>query len=98
MSKLLFAFAALAAATAAPAAASIAVPAGSRIVSYADLDLNSPAGRARLEQRIGAAVRVICGEPLRGDLRNERAVRACRAATLANVVRPATAAIPAGTQ
>jgi UrcA family protein len=96
MSKFLFALAALAAAAAAPATASIPLPAGSRIVSYADLDLSSAAGRARLEQRIGAAVRAVCGEPLRGDLRNERAVRACRTATLARVVRPAPAAIAVG--
>jgi UrcA family protein len=99
MSKILFAFAALATITAAPAAASVPRDPGTRIVRYADLDLSSVAGRARLEQRIGAAVRAVCGEPLRGDLRSARAVRACRTTTFARVARPAAAAVAAaGTQ
>lgn len=90
MSKILFAFAALAAATAAPAAA-IPHPAGSRIVTYADLNLSAAAGRARLEQRIGAAVRALCGSAAPGDLHGVREVRACRVATLAQVARPIAA-------
>ena len=96
MSRMFFAFAALAAATAIPAAANVPHDPGTRVVRYADLDLGSAAGRARLEQRIGAAVRAVCGAPLRGDLRSERAVRACRTETLARVVRPAAAAVAAG--
>jgi UrcA family protein len=96
MSRIAFAFAALAAAAASPASANVPRDAGTRIVRYADLDLASAAGRARLEQRIGVAVRAVCGEPLRGDLRSERAVRACRTETLARVVRPAAAMIAAG--
>ena|ERR1700712_387121 len=99
MSKILFAFAALAAATTAPAAASIPHDPGTRIVRYADLDLNAAAGRVRLEQRIGAAVRAVCGFAVPGDLRSVREVRACRTATLAHVARPAAAAVAeAGTQ
>ena len=99
MSRILLAFAALAAATSVPATANVPHDAGTRVVRYADLDLSSAAGRARLEQRIGAAVRAVCGEPLRGDLRSERAVRACRTETLARVVRPAAASVAdAGTQ
>ena len=70
MSKILFTFAALAAATAVPAAANIPHDSGTRIVRYADLDLNSAAGRVRLEQRIGAAVRAVCGFAVPGDLRS----------------------------
>jgi len=87
MSKLLFALAALVAA-AAPAAATVR-PAGARIVSYSDLDLSAAAGRSRLEQRIGAAVRAICGSATPGDLGGVRSVRDCRAATLADLSRPA---------
>ena len=96
MSRIVFALAALAAATAAPATASIPPAAGTRIVSYADLDLSSAPGRARLEQRIGAAVRDVCGVPVRGDMRSDRAVRTCRIETLARVVRPTRALIAAG--
>src|SRR4051794_24349892 len=71
MSKILFAFAALAAA-ATPAAASIPHEPATRIVRYADLDLASAAGRTRLEQRIGDAVRSVCGFAVPGDLRSVR--------------------------
>jgi UrcA family protein len=96
MSKILFALAALAAATAVPAAASVPRAAGTRVVSYADLDLSAAPGRIRLEQRIRAAVRDVCGVAMRGDLRNDRAVRTCRIETLAHVVRPAPALTAAG--
>jgi UrcA family protein len=90
MSKTLFAFAALAAAiTSAPAAAAVPRNAGTAIVRYADLDLSAAPGRARLEQRIGAAVRDVCGSAAPGDLGTASAIRACRAETLAQVVRPA---------
>ena len=69
--------------TASPA---IAAPpaAPTRIVSYADLDLASPAGRARLDQRLAAAARAVCGDAFATDLRTLAQVRACRAETLAN--------------
>ena len=96
MSKILFAFAALAAAAAAPAVASPRA-AGTRIVSYSDLDLSVPAGRARLERRIGAAVDAVCGYAVPADLHGARAVQNCRVTTLAQVARPITqATVPAG--
>jgi UrcA family protein len=63
--------------------------AGTAIVRYADLDLSAAPGRARLEQRIGAAVRDVCGSASPGDLGTASAIRACRAETLAQVARPA---------
>jgi UrcA family protein len=90
MSKFLFALAALAAAASAPAAARTDAPA-TRIVRYADLDLSAAAGRNTLEQRIGAAVRAVCGSTAPDDFRGDRAVRACRSEALARVVRPAPA-------
>ena len=95
MSRIIFAFAALAAAVASPGAASIPRAAGTRVVSYADLDLSAAAGRSRFEQRIGAAARALCGTAAPGDLRGVSEVRACRAATLAQIARPA-AGLPAG--
>jgi len=96
MSRIFLAFAALAAATSVSAAANVPHDAGTRIVRYADLDLASAAGRARLEQRIGAAVRAVCGLADPSDLRGGRAVQACRTDTLARVVRPAPAASAVG--
>jgi len=55
-----------------------------RIVSYADLDLSSAAGRARLEQRVGAAVRAVCGRAAPTDLNGLAQVQACRDETLAD--------------
>lgn len=103
MPKILFALAALAAVGAAAPAAASATPAGTRLVRYADLDLGAAAGRARLEQRIGAAVRELCGSAAPRDLGGVRDVRDCRAATLANVARPAVPSVivlpsTAGTQ
>jgi UrcA family protein len=56
-----------------------------RIVSYADLDLSAEAGRARLEQRIRAAVRTVCGQASPTDLLGVHEVRTCRSETLADV-------------
>ena len=94
MTRMLFALAALAAATATPAAANIPHNATTRIVRYTDLDLGSAAGRARLEQRIDSAVRDVCATaPCDPGRAGEE--RACRAATLAQVARPAAPAAPA---
>jgi UrcA family protein len=84
MSKtsLTIAFAALSLA----AAPALAGPSpATRLVRYADLDLSAEAGRIRLEQRIRAAVRAVCGQPSPADLRGVYEVRACRAETLADV-------------
>ena len=47
-----------------------------RTVRYADLDLSSAAGQRRLEQRIQAAVRDVCGEAASFDLARRQSVRA----------------------
>jgi UrcA family protein len=67
-----------------------------RVVSYADLDVSTAAGRARLEHRIQAAVRDVCGDAAAVDLARRQAVRECVVETSANVRRPAPA--PAGTR
>jgi UrcA family protein len=64
-----------------------------RTVAYADLDLSTTAGRSRLERRIQAAVRDVCGEALPSfDLARRHAVRACLVETRANVQLPAPVA------
>ena len=63
-----------------------------RTVSYADLDLSTAAGRNRLEQRINAAVREVCGAIPSSDLARRHAVRDCIAETRANVRFPAASA------
>jgi UrcA family protein len=57
----------------------------SRIVGLGDLDLSAEAGRIRLDRRIVAAVRVVCGQawPLDPDAVAE--VRRCRSETFARV-------------
>ena len=71
--------------TAAAAPAFAAPPAAqTRIVSYADLDLGSAAGRARLERRIDNAVRDVCGRAAPTDLNGLALVQLCRAETLAD--------------
>ena len=75
----------LLAGAAGPAFAAPPAPAAqTRIVSYADLDLSSAAGRARLDQRIGAAVRAVCGRAAPTDLNGLVQVQACREETLAD--------------
>ena len=76
------AFAALFAATfAAPVAAQ--APSGVQAVSYADLNLRSDAGVQRLERRLGAAVRNVCGTPSAADPLGRARVQECREATAA---------------
>lgn len=98
MSKILLILASsLAAITASPA---VAAPhnAGVRTVAYADLDLGSTAGRARLDQRVAAAVRAVCGQASPADLRGLAEIRACRAETLARVAAPESPVAFAGTR
>jgi len=92
LKPILFAAAALASAISISPAFAKAVTPGVRVVSYADLDLSGSAGRARLEQRIDAAVRGVCGEAPRFDLARRQVVEDCRAETRANVRRNAPAA------
>jgi UrcA family protein len=92
LKPILFAAASLVAAVnLSPAFAKPAAPAV-RTVAYADLDLSSAAGRTRLERRIQAAVREVCGEAAPFDLARRHAVRECIAETRANVQLPAPVA------
>lgn len=69
--------------TASPALAA-APEAPVRAVGYADLDLTGAAGRARLQQRIEAAVRAVCGRAAATDLNGLQQVQLCRAEALAD--------------
>ncbi len=63
-------------------------------VSYADLNLASPAGAARLHQRIVAAVEEVCAKPASRDLKANAAWQKCKIETLA-AAREAIPAKPA---
>lgn len=92
LKPILFAAATLAAAvTATPVFAKPATP-NVRVVSYADLDLSSTAGRTQLDRRVRAAVREVCGDAAPTDLARRSAMRECIAETSANVRVPAPAA------
>jgi UrcA family protein len=73
---------ALAAAIAASASAAIAEPVveatPSIVVSFADLDISHPAGRATLENRVSHAVMRLCGMPAAADLEAMSQYRSCR--------------------
>lgn len=59
-------------------------PGASRLtVSYADLDLSTPRGVARLDRRIRTAVEAACGPTSNADLHGTNLVSQCRADTLA---------------
>jgi UrcA family protein len=76
----LMAAAAICAAAAAPALAQEAdVAAPQRSVSYADLNLSSPAGVATLDRRIDMAVTLVCASADLRDLRAWEAIDHCRA-------------------
>jgi UrcA family protein len=49
-------------------------------ISYADLDLISPEGKAKLDRRIRTAVQTACGTASDADLEGKNAVRNCRSA------------------
>lgn len=89
MSKLILALAA----TLAAGFASIPVQAAPapqvRVVSTAGYDLASPAGRERLDRRVAAAVREVCGQASSADLRGLAEIRACRIDTAARLALPA---------
>lgn len=48
------------------------------MVRTSDLDLASPAGERKLEQRLAMAAREVCGTASDVDLRGKKAVRECR--------------------
>lgn len=52
----------------------------SKTVSYADLDLTTPDGQARLTSRLRQAVQKVCGVANPSDLKEMSAVRRCRRA------------------
>ena len=71
-----------------PIVALLAAPAAARersiIVSYADLDLTTPAGAAELDRRIEAAAEKVCVKPHLLDLRAMTAWEECKVATIAH--------------
>jgi UrcA family protein len=78
--------------TAAPAAATDIVVAPETItvrVSYADLNLASAEGRARLDRRIAGAARSICGSFFAVDLRMAALVQDCREDAIGSARLPA---------
>jgi UrcA family protein len=81
--------AALTAAVAVPAAAEPSVT-----VSFGDLDLASPAGKAALDERIEAAVEKVCSPSGRRDLRGWMAVEECKVLTLADAMEKLAALTP----
>ena len=58
---------------------------GTRTVSYADLDLTSPAGQAAFDRRIANAVRQVCGRAFPVDLQSQRQIDECRRLTMRDV-------------
>lgn len=50
----------------------------SHVVSYADLDLSSAKGRAKLDRRIRSAVQDVCGTAYSFDVKGKNDVRRCR--------------------
>ena len=59
--------------------------ADTRRVSFADLDLTSPAGQAQLDRRLEDAVRQVCGSAYPVDLQTVTEVQRCRRETRANI-------------
>src|SRR4029453_1262589 len=58
----------------------------SRAVRLGDLDLSTEAGRIRLDRRIVAAVRAVCGQVWPRDPDAVAEMRQCRSETFARVV------------
>ena len=82
-----------------PAAAADILVAPERItvrVSYADLNIASSEGRARLESRVAGAARSICGSYFPADLELASRVKTCRADAIASARLPAALASNAG--
>jgi len=92
--KPLFAVAALAAAyvnTSAAISPAAAHGADGVAISYADLNLANPAGRAALDRRIAAAARQVCGQFLITELKWAEMSRACRVEVIASAQAPGAA-------
>jgi UrcA family protein len=84
LTKAIAAFAILAAGGTATAQTATGADAPTVVVSYADLDLGSAAGRDTLNGRIHAAATRICIEEGRHSLAQELAQRRCRSTALAS--------------
>jgi UrcA family protein len=85
------AVATLSLATATPAGATDIVVAPETVtvrVSYADLNLATVEGRARLDRRIASAARSICGSPFQNDLHMSALVSECRDDAIASARIP----------
>jgi len=92
LKPILFAAASLAAAANLSPAFAKPITPEVRTVAYGDLDLSTAAGRTRLDRRIQAAVREVCGDTAPSfDLARRHAVRDCIAETRANVQVPQAA-------
>ena len=63
------------------------------VVSYADLDLSSPAGIATLNRRILSAVQAACGPESDSDPHGKNLVRQCRHRSFDQAVSQARGAI-----
>jgi UrcA family protein len=98
MLKILTALGAAALAASALSAPAVAAPAAEAevAVSYAGLDLSRPSDAARLDQRLRAAARQICGEAPILDLRFSAKVDACRADALARAKADVQVAMRSG--
>jgi len=81
---------ALASAVAAPAAAEET----SVAVTYADLDLTSPAGAKALEERIDTAVEAVCEKPAMRELKAMVAWEECKADALAGAMEQLSLVAP----
>ena len=75
---------------AAPAAAAEEVTV---VVSFADLNLASPAGRETLEGRIAAAVTHVCGKPAPGSPQSFKVVKDCRSDAMEDAMKQLEAKI-----
>ena len=75
---------------AALAASGLVAPAAAEehsvIVSYADLNVATPAGAHALDRRIAAAVEKVCAKPELRDLKGMTAWEECKAAALADAL------------
>ena len=80
---------------AAPALAAPAPGNSSETVSYADLNLASPAGIAALDRRIDRAVRRVCGASHPADLNTGFQVRQCRVTAYRSIAARRSAALAA---
>ena len=57
----------------------------SSIVQTSDLDLSTAKGQRALDQRLGQAVKEVCGTGSPADLAGQNEIRRCRVDTLANL-------------